>query len=198
MARLVHIAPEPEAKKIKRNGISPRRRKGWIAGYDRFVWAFPVLESYTITHQWMRELKRLGGHTLVAVTIKIPDKERVAVCHYSSAPKVVTAAEAVRAIRNAEDKLGWEAVILRRVEPDEIQNIRVLPKGIGWRYSPDAKTKPLNTCDCEYCMPKGEVKAARYRARVAANMAKKGILSANYTGPDDDESLDDEDDGKVS
>lgn len=192
MARLVHIAPESEAKKIKRNGISPRRMKGWIEGHDRFVWAFPVLESYTITHQWMRELKRSGANTLVAVTIKIPDKEPVAVRHYASAPKVVAAAEAVRAIREADDKLGWETVILRRVESDEIQGVRILPKGIGWRYFPDAKNKPFKTCDCPYCMPRGEVKAARYRARVIANMKTKGILSVNDTEPGDDEPPDDD------
>ena len=187
MARLVHIAPESEARKIQRNGISSRRLKGWIEGHDRFVWAFPVLESYTITHQWMRELKRSGARTLVAVTIKIPDKEPVAVRHYLSAAKLVTAAGAIHTIRDADDKLGWEVVVLRRVEPDEIQSVRVLPKGIGWRYYPDAKNKPLKTCDCEYCMPAGDVKAARFRARIIANMAKKGIASANYSEPDDED-----------
>jgi hypothetical protein len=45
MPLLVHIAPEAETKKIRRNGIGARKVRGWIANRDRFVWAFPVLPS---------------------------------------------------------------------------------------------------------------------------------------------------------
>jgi hypothetical protein len=45
---LVHIAAENLATRIARNGISP------VQG---FVWAFPMLESYTLTHSWSREMK---------------------------------------------------------------------------------------------------------------------------------------------
>ncbi|MFN3869735.1 MAG: hypothetical protein ACK4MF_11815, partial [Hyphomicrobiaceae bacterium] len=59
------------------------------------MWAFPVLESYTLTHSWSRELKRWGKSTLVAVTFTISDDEPVFVAHYNRQPRLVTANEAV-------------------------------------------------------------------------------------------------------
>ena len=179
MPRLIHIAPQSEAAKIRRNGIRARRIKDWIDGHDRFVWAFQVLESYTLTHQWMRELKRLGATTLAAFTIKIPDNEPVFVRHFASAPCGTSAAEAVRTIRNAGDQRGFEVIIPRRIDPKEIETARVLPRAIGWRYAPSAEGQPMKTCDCPYCMPRGEVKAARYRNRVAEAMRRQGIASTN-------------------
>lgn len=179
MPRVIHIAPQSEVAKIRRNGIRARRVKNWIDGYDRFVWAFPVLESYTLTHQWMRELKRLGATTLAAFTVEIPNDEPVFVRHFSSAPHPATAAESVGIIRSTEDPRGYEIIIPRRIEPKEIANVRVLPRAIGWRYYPGAKNQPMKTCDCPCCMPRGEVKAARYRARVTDVMRKQGIVSTN-------------------
>lgn len=179
MPRLVHIAPQSEAAKIRRNGIRARRIKGWIEGHDCFVWTFPVLESYTLTHQWMRELKRFGTTTLVAFTVRVPDDELVFFRHFSSAPCAATAAESVGVIRNAEDPRGYEIIIPRRIEPKEIAGFRTLPRAIGWRYYPGAKNQPMKTCDCPCCMPRGEVKAARYRASVANAMRRQGIQSTN-------------------
>ncbi len=187
MPRLVHIAPEADAAKIRRNGIRARREKDWIDGHDKFVWAFPVLESYTLTHQWMRELKRRGFTTLTAFTIKIPDKELVFVRHFSQAPCITSAVEAVHTIRSVEDPRGYEIIIPRRIAPSEIVAARTLPRAIGWRYYPDAKNQPMKTCDCPYCLPRGEVKAARYRGRVTAAMRRAGLVSTNAYNNDDDE-----------
>jgi hypothetical protein len=63
MVLLVHIAPESEARAIRRNGIAPTRWRPDPYGYpecDRVVWAFPVLPSYTLTLSWARELEALG------------------------------------------------------------------------------------------------------------------------------------------
>lgn len=193
MPLFVHIAPEPEARKIVRNGIRAQKLKGWIDGCDRFVWAFPVLESYTLTHQWMRELKRSGQTTLSAITFKTPDGERVFARHFSNAPVAMTAAEAVAVIRSVPDARGYEIVIPRRIQPAEIKGVRILPRAIGWRYYPDAKNKPLKTCDCPCCMPKGEVNAARYRARVLEEMKRKGVSSVNFVDDSDDTPFDDDD-----
>ena len=127
----------------------------------------------------MRELKRLGATTLAAFTIKIPDNEPVFVRHFASAPCGTSAAEAVRTIRNAGDQRGFEVIIPRRIDPKEIETARVLPRAIGWRYAPSAEGQPMKTCDCPYCMPRGEVKAARYRNRVAEAMRRQGIASTN-------------------
>lgn len=177
MTRLVHIAAEAEARKIRKNGIAPTKVKGWVTGEDRFVWAFPVLPSYTLTYQWARELKRWGRTTLAAVTVDLPGSEPVFARHFSSAPCRMTVDEAVGLIRGAEDPRGYEVMIPRRVDPAEITRITTLPAAIGWRYSPASKNKPLALCDCPVCMPRGEVKASRYRARVKAEMRRRGLGS---------------------
>lgn len=175
MANLVHIAPENISSRIRRVGLQPRRLSaGSVAGVDddRVVWAFPVLQSYTLTLSWARELKRTGAKTLVAVAFKIADGERVYCRHFSSPAVEMSAAEAVGVIRAATDARGYVVMVPRRIEAREIQGIKVLPKAIGWRYWPEAKNKPLRLCECPMCMPRGEVKAARYRARVRTAMAE--------------------------
>lgn len=127
-----------------------------------------MLESYTLTLSWARELKRSGATTLVAVRFRINDGEKVYCRHFGSPAQEVSTAEAIGIIRAARDPRGFEVMVPRRITPREILGARVLPKAIGWRYWPEAKNKPLRLCDCPVCMPVGEVKAARYRARVRA------------------------------
>lgn len=174
MPLLVHIAPQNEASRIRRNGLRPRRVAPEFLSselHDRVVWAFPVLASYTLTHSWSRELKRWGRTSLVAVTFRIPDAEEVYARHFARAPMRLSAAEAAGMIRAAADPRGYEIMIPRRIEPGEIRSVCVLPEAVGWRYWPEAKNLPLRVCDCPMCSPKGEVKAARYRRRVAHAMA---------------------------
>ncbi|MGE0699795.1 MAG: hypothetical protein AB7O57_11920 [Hyphomicrobiaceae bacterium] len=172
MPRLVHITADTDASRIRRNGIRARRLDWLIEGSDRLVWAFPVLESYTLTHQWARELKRWGRHTLAAVTFTIDDAETVYVRHFSGAPIAATAAQAVALVRNAEDPRGYEILVPRRIEPHEIAGIRVLPRAFGWRYWPGAKNSGRMACECPVCAPRGEVKARRYRDRIPLMQAR--------------------------
>src|SRR5262245_682575 len=100
MPRLIHLAPEPLAKRIRRNGIQPRRiparsATGALHGVDRLVWAFPVTPSFTLSHQWLRELKREGARTIVAIDFRIPGDEPVFARHYNERPRAMAAAEAV-------------------------------------------------------------------------------------------------------
>ncbi len=166
MPRLVHIAPLAEAKKIRRNGIRARKVRGWIEGVEQFVWAFPVLPSYTLTHSWMRELKRMGATSLVAVTFKVSDDQPVFARHYRELPEAMSAAEATGIIHARSDPRGYEIVVLRSIDAREIVRVAVLPKGIGWRYFPEAKSSDRWPCDCPMCLPRGEVKARRYRERM--------------------------------
>jgi hypothetical protein len=174
---LVHIAPENNANAIRRNGIAPRRLGAPLEAFpdvDRLVWAFPVLPSYTLTHSWARELKRQGATTLVAVTFRVADDEKVLASHYAQKPVAMTAAEAVGIIRAAGDARGYQIVLARRIRPWEIVRIETLPRATGWRYWPDARGGPARLCDCPICAPRGEVKAKRYRDRVKARMKKAG------------------------
>lgn len=161
MALLVHITAENIANRLVRNGISA------VHGY---VWAFPVLESYTLTHSWSRELKRAGRTALAAITFRVPDDEIVLAAHYREDRREMTAAEAVGLIRSRPDPRGYEIMLPRRVAPGEIVRARVLPRAVGWRYFPEAKGKAPWMCDCPVCSPRGEVKASRQRARVAERM----------------------------
>lgn len=173
MATLVHIAAENAANRIRRNGIAPSPRAPDPDShpcYDRAVWSFPVLESYTLTHSWSRELKRWGRSTLVAVTFVIDDAEPVFVSHYNGERLLVSASEAVGIVRRQPDPRGFEIMVPRRIMPAEVRRIAVLPRAIGWRYWPGARGAPMRLCDCPMCKPRGEVKAAHYRRAVAARM----------------------------
>jgi hypothetical protein len=74
MARFIHIAPGALAKRIVRNGISPRRIRRpadlLCEDPDRLVWAFPLLPNITVSYQWLRELKWRGARTIAAVIFK--------------------------------------------------------------------------------------------------------------------------------
>lgn len=165
----MHIAPENEARDIARRGIRATR---WAPDpqnhpeHDRVVWAFPVLESYTLTHSWSRELKRWGRSTLAAFTFRVPDDDPAYVRHFSNPVVLSTASEAAGIVRSAADPRGYEILLPRRVEAAEIVRWRVLPRAIGWRYWPKAKNSPMRLCDCPCCVPRGEVRAKRYRERV--------------------------------
>jgi hypothetical protein len=163
LALLVHITRENVAKRVVRNGINPAQG---------FVWAFPVLASHTLTHSWSRELKRRGRTTLAAITFLVPDDENVLTRHYREDHCTMTAAEAVGFIRSRSDPRGYEIMLPRRVHPSEIVRVHVLSKAIGWRYYPEAKGKPPWMCDCAFCVPRGEVKAKRQRAHLAARIRR--------------------------
>src|SRR5262245_34483639 len=142
-----------------------------------FVWAFPILESYTLTYSWSREMKRTGRTTLSAITFRVPDDEMLYARHYREHRRAMTAAEAVGYIGSRHDPRGYEIMLPRRVTPREIVRVRVLPKAIGWRYYPEAKGKAPWMCDCELCAARGEVNASRQRARVAERIRRANAAS---------------------
>jgi hypothetical protein len=160
MPRFIHLAPESFAKRIRRNGIQPTRVRGWEDA-DRLVWSFPVTPSYTLSHQWLRELKRTGARTLVAVVFRLDDDEPVFVRHYNQVPTRVPAAAAVGVILSHPEPLGYEIMVPRRIRPGEIVSIRHVSQKLGWRVVP-GKQKPI-ICPCPVCVPSGTVKAARRR-----------------------------------
>lgn len=173
MPRLVHITAENIAKKIRKNGISAARFVPSAHEYprhDRVVWAFPILPSYTLTHSWSREVKRWGRSSLVAVQFRVEDEEEVYVGHYASESVLMTASQAVSLVQGQEDPRGYEIMVPHRIDARDIMRIRSLPRAIGWRYWPTARGEPMKLCECSICMPRGEVKASRYRNRLIARI----------------------------
>lgn len=123
MAMFVHLTPRANISRVRRSGLRTAFGPGGVRG----VFCFPVLPSYTVTHQWLRELARHHGpRGLVGVYLTLPDDEPVTVGHYddSDGPKRVPAAEAVRIVAGLEDTHGWEVFIPRQVPRSEVHRIR--------------------------------------------------------------------------
>jgi hypothetical protein len=169
MPVFVHLTPQRNVAAIRRGGIG--MRKGRLR--PRGVYAMPVTRNFYVSHQWLRELKRLGGGTIAGVYFRIPDDEPVEAGHYNSLHLTMTAAESVALLlaaetrdpaaeraRDRESKAvqrgrrlpsspeGYEVVIPHRVEPSEIIRVKALPQVAGWRHRPGANGTPPCTCLC--------------------------------------------------
>src|SRR5215813_706901 len=132
MAMFVHLAPESRVTQIRRKGISRVRAGG--SDCRTGVFAAPVTRNFYASHQWLRELRPRNAGPLVGIYFRIPDEQRVWVGHYGQAHRWLSAAEAVAAFVAAEDPMGWEVVVPRRIEASEIHRTRTLRQVIGWRY----------------------------------------------------------------
>ncbi|WP_128979732.1 HEAT repeat domain-containing protein [Streptomyces roseicoloratus] len=166
MATFVHLTPAAYTARIRRNGVrAAGHGRGTVNAGVRGVYVFPVLPSYTLTHQWLRELgRRPGPRGLVAVHVRLPDGEPVTVGRYSDREPVrTTAAEAVRRIGALEDARGWEVFLPRPVARGEVRQIRPVRQVHGWRYFPDAHG--VTPCTCDGCRVRGEYGSRRLRAR---------------------------------
>ncbi|MGW4996686.1 HEAT repeat domain-containing protein [Streptomyces hydrogenans] len=158
MATFVHLTPATGAAGIRRSGIKAR-------GERRGVYLFPVLASYPLTHQWLRELgRRQGSRGTVAVHVRLPDDEPVAVGRYGQSDREVTAAEAVRLIRELGDgALGWEVFLPRAVARGEVRQVRAVRQVAGWRYFPGSHG--VTPCVCVGCVQPGTYGSRRLRER---------------------------------
>ncbi|TDC56434.1 HEAT repeat domain-containing protein, partial [Actinomadura sp. KC345] len=158
----LHLTAAANAPRIRRSGI---RAGDHGPGGERGVYCFPVLRSYTLTHQWLRELARFGGRgRLVAVHVRLDDDEHVLVGRYADRTRsTVPTAEAVRRIAALDDPRGWEVFVPRAVRPREVHRIRAAPQVVGWRYKPDAHG--VRPCTCFGCRVRGEYGARRLRER---------------------------------
>lgn len=117
-----------------------------------------MLPDFYISHQWLRELKRDGQRTLVAIDFRLRDDEQVWVGHYGNPPVESTVGEAIGVILRQEDPRGYEVLVPRSIDAKEILRMRAVPQVTGWRYHPNAKgTAP---CTCKYCN-KGQIKGGR-------------------------------------
>ena len=162
MAMFVHLAAESALARIRRYGI--RRSRRGRGDVPRGLYAVPVTRNFFVSHQWLRELKRSSGGAIAGVYFRIGDDEPVWIGHYGQAHRQMTAAQAVGEFLAADDRQGWEVVIPRRVDADEIHRIRLLPQVLGWRFWPGAKgQRPF--CTCSYCT-RGLYGARKLRQRL--------------------------------
>ena len=164
MAMFVHLTTESRIPRIRRNGIS-RLRKA-VGKSPEGVYATPVARNFHASHQWLRELKRRNQGPIAGIYFRVPDDQLVWVGHYGQAHRFVTAAEAIPQFTKADDPLGWEVVIPRRIEANEIHKTRRLPQVIGWRFFPKAKGKPP-FCTCKFCT-RSDYGSAKMRRRLGS------------------------------
>jgi len=152
----LHLAPESKSKAIVRSGIRvPRGRSG--------IYAMPVTRNYFVSHQWLRELKRGGDRTFVAIHFRIPDDEPVQVGHYGRHHLTVTAAEAAKIVMNAGDAQGYEVIIPRAIGSSEIHAVRAVRQVLGWRYFPGSHGRA--PCGCPVCQPRGSIRSRKLREK---------------------------------
>lgn len=125
----------------------------------------PVLPSYTLTHQWVREMRRWHPGPFAAADVRLAGDEPVWAGHYSQSPVAVTAAQAVGMARDGRDVHGFEVFVPRRIAAREIRRIRKITKPVGWRYMPGAHGH--RPCGCPACLRPGTYGAAAIRHRFA-------------------------------
>lgn len=160
----VHLTAEKNAKSIERAGIRVRRSP---SPNGRVIFAMPVTRNYYISNQWLRELKRSGQRTVVAVQFRIPDEQIVLVGHYGTDHRRMTAAEATGLILKSDNAEGFEVLIPRRVEAAEIHAVRRVNQVVGWRYFPGAHGR--RPCGCPYCQ-RSQIKGRKLRIKYEASL----------------------------
>ena len=160
MPIFVHLAPEKNVRAIRRGGIRVGEPRVSVpAG----VYALPVTPHFVVSHQWIRELRRGGQRVICGVYFRIPDSELVLIGHYNQPHLEVTAARAAAIMMQAQDRLGYEVLVPRKICSFEIHRIRQLPQVIGWRYQPGSNGRPF--CGCPVCVWKGEIRSRSKRER---------------------------------
>jgi hypothetical protein len=160
MAILVHLVPEKEAPRVTRRGLRASRLAGEPA---RGVYCMPLLPDYFASHQWLRELRRRGARTFVAIDFRVTSSETVFVGHYGHQHVATTVGRAARMLLDQPDPRGWEFILPRSVEADEIVNVRPVSRIVGWRYYPGANGR--KPCACPYCT-RGLFGSRRLRQRL--------------------------------
>lgn len=203
MPVFVHLTSQRNLPSIRRVGIGLVKKRSRPRG----VYALPVTPNFYIAHQWVRELKRSGGGTIVGVYFRIPDEELVEVGHYDSLHLQLRAAEAAAlmmeaerqdpaAAREADAKSkgvrmgrrlptspeGFEVIVRRRIEPSEILRVKAVPQVVGWRYRPGAKGRAPCLC---ICCERGSYGARRLLRKVEQAEAAGRPVKASIFGRDD-------------
>lgn len=159
---LVHLAPAKLEPKIRRSGIRPG--EGLFGGYKSdAIYAFPVMPSYTITHQWTREVMKWRRQPLVGVYFRVPDDEEIEFGHFNSDLIRIKAAAAVGEVRKARDPRGFQLILGRPVERRQISRIAPVRGVVGWRHFPDAHLR--RPCGCPVCVRTGEPGGRKLRER---------------------------------
>ncbi len=195
----VHLADERMAKSIRRSGLRGHPAVVTIHGQRlalrRGVYVFPQLQSYTVTHQWLRELKRSGMRTLVAVAVRLRSDCMVFVGRYNLEHRHVPLGHAIQLVMQQADARGWQIVVPHSIDPSAIHDVRETPQVIGWRYFPESHEQGPWRCLCDFCWDgaKGGIKVQRLRqALIRRYGATELNVPEKVPGSSEDERADDQ------
>lgn len=161
MPILTHLTPEKAARPILRAGI---RAISHGLGTPEGVFCMPILPDDFATHQWLREVKRCGQRTVVAVDFRLPSDEPAWVGHYGRPHAETTVGRAIGMLMRLADRRGFEVIVPRAIRKDEILRVRTPRQVIGWRYWPEAHGN--RPCPCRACQPRGTIRSRRLRQRL--------------------------------
>lgn len=191
MPVFVHLTSEKNIPSILRNGIRFEK----INGFRRdSIYAMPVTRNFYVSHQWLRELKKYGQRTYVAVYFRLPDDEPVELGHYCGRRFQMTAAEATGVLMQIENNdpassrerdenskaiargrampsspEGYEVTIGRPIGAKEILRIKAVPQVLGWRHRPGAHGNAPSVC---LCCERGTYGISKMRKRVEEDERK--------------------------
>jgi hypothetical protein len=89
MPRLVHLTRASRARTIERAGIAGRpvsvlEAGGQHAKIERGVFAMPLVPDFSVTYQWLRELRQWHGERMVAAHFVVSSDEEVLVGRYNA------------------------------------------------------------------------------------------------------------------
>ena len=140
MAVFVHFTDENNKNSIVKNGI----KMGTIhyENIKKGIFCMPVIPDFYATHQWVREIKQYNsGNNIIAIYFRISDDEILFCGKYTEKMVCVKAAETHKIFTSQEDKMGFQAILTRKVSKNEITKIKNIPQITGWRHYPKSHEK---------------------------------------------------------
>jgi hypothetical protein len=179
MPRLVHLAPVGRRKAIERSGIRADAAAVLGAGnvsskVARAVFAMPLVPDFSVTYQWVRELRRFHGERMIAVHFVVRSEEPVLVGRYNRPHETMTLGAAVRSV--LASPMGNEIILTRAVRAKEIVGVREITQLVGWTEVPEPGG--AFDCLCVACVARGTPDLLR-RLRAAY---ERHILAARRAG----------------
>jgi hypothetical protein len=94
-----------------------------------------------------------SGNKIIAIYFRIPDDEILFCGNYTEKMVCVKATETHKIFTSQEDKMGFQAILTRKVSKNEITKIKNIPQITGWRHYPKSHEK--KRCLCPACLSKG-------------------------------------------
>jgi hypothetical protein len=156
MPRLVHLARASNVRTIERAGIRGGTAavldvSGRASRIERAVFAMPLVRDFSVTYQWLRELRRWHGERMVAVHFVLPSDEQVLIGRYNGPHERLALRDAAR--RALRSPMGSEIVVMRSVRRREVIAVRQVTQLVGWTQVPEPGAKL--DCLCVVCVPSG-------------------------------------------